>query len=107
MINWKNFLTGKDDATISNVTVLSRPAEWHSIMSGLLIGITGEKIAVLALVGYILGRETRLLALVEHLPEGLHKNDTKKEPAYAATGMLIGMAIHSLMWGVPSFVPYP
>lgn len=100
-INWKNFLTGKDDATIGNVTFLSRPAEWHAAAVGLVAGLTGQKAVIVGLCLYLLGRETGQMS---KLPDNLHIKDAMREPAYALGGLLLGMGGHALAWGLPAWV---
>ena len=98
-------MTGKDDATIANVTFLSRPAEWHAVLIGLLCGFTGSKTVLMALIAYIMGRSNKLLSYLDSLPDTLHAKDAMREPAYAAAGAAIGLIAHSLLWGIPVVLP--
>lgn len=100
-IKWSHFLTGRDDATIGNVTFLSRPAEWHALAVGLAAGLTGSKEVIVALTLYLLGRETGQMS---KLPDNLHIRDAMREPAYALGGLLLGMAVHAVAWGLPTWV---
>lgn len=105
-IKWHHFLTGKDDATIDNITFLSRPAEWHAVGVGFVAGITASKTVLTALAMYLLGRSNKFLAILDNLPDTLHARDAVREPAYAAGGAVVGFVVHSLLWGIPVVLPF-
>jgi hypothetical protein len=96
----RHFLTGKDDATIGNVTFLSRPAEWHAVAVGFIAGLSGSKELIVMLCMYLLGRETGQFSEV---PDNLHVKDAMREPAYALGGLLLGGVTHGLVWGLPKW----
>lgn len=100
-IRWRHFLTGKDDATINNVSFLSRPAEVHALGVGFVAGLSGSKELIVALCLYLLGRETGQMS---KLPDNLHVRDAMREPAYSLGGVLLGGAVHALAWGLPAWV---
>lgn len=100
-IDWRAFLTGRDDPTISNVSFLSNPREKHAVAVGIIAGVTGSKTAIVGLCLYLLGRESKAVA---ELPESLHLRDALREPGYALLGVGIGVGLHVLAWSVPGWV---
>jgi hypothetical protein len=97
-VQWHHFLTGADDPTLYNVSFLSRPAEWHAIGLGALVGATGHQAAIVAFILYLLGRETKYLGLADTL----HARDALREPAYAALGLALGLILHIVVFGMPA-----
>lgn len=104
-IQWGNFITPEDDATILNISFLSNIPEKHAIMVGLLVGLSGEKWMAMALIAYVTGGESKTIRkLRKHLPDTLHMRDSVKEIAYTGFSFLIGLGIRVLLWGLPIWV---
>lgn len=102
-IQWRNFLTGRDDATVFNVSFLSRPAEWHAAAVGFGTGVltalalafgVGQLHTILVTIG---GSSLVGLGMLRTLRQSGHWGDVMREPAYAAgaafLGLLVGMGI--------------
>jgi len=95
----RNFLTGRDDATVFNVSFLSRPAEWHALSVGALTGIitalalafgVDRLHAILVTVG---GGGLVGVGMLRTLRESGHWQDVLREPAYAGGGYLLGLVV--------------
>lgn len=99
----RHFLTGRDDATIYNVSVLSSPAEWHAAAMGVLAAIF-PPVAVL-IASYIAGRQFGKQAQPDELA-GLatQVKDAVREPVYWIGAWLLARAVLMVVYGV-SFVP--
>lgn len=99
LVKWRHFLTGRDDATVWNVSFLSRPAEWHALAVGVFavlfpdLFLTVAPAELQALVvgvpfaglgaAYTVGRGLRKYA------DTLHYRDALREPAYTVLGLTI------------------
>lgn len=91
-VNWTHFLTGRDDATIANVSFLSKPKEWHALAVGFAGGVgpaVGVDIGTSGMASglYSLGRGAKSLA-----DKPGHYKDAAEEPAYTALGFVLGIA---------------
>lgn len=101
-VKWRHFLTGRDDATLWNVSFLSRPAEWHALAVGVFavlfpdLFLTVAPAELQALVvgvpfvglggAYTIGRGLRKYA------DTLHYRDALREPAYTVLGLSVASA---------------
>jgi hypothetical protein len=102
-VKWSHFLTGRDDATVWNVSFLSNPAEWHALAVGVLAVIAPDVfmsvapaelqalVAGLPFVGlgaaYSVGRGLRKYA------DTLHFRDALREPAYTVLGVTVAFVV--------------
>lgn len=68
--------------------VLSYADEWHALVLGLGVGITGNLALVSAVVSYALGRGSGSLDTSDP-----HVRDVAEEPAYAIGGMVVGWLV--------------
>lgn len=97
---WRNFLTGRDDATLFNVSFLSKPAEWHAVAVGFVIAAPTGPLFDTAAAGW--GLKQYLEHMARKADDGLHYKDALNEPAYFALGFGIGGLV-----AVASGRPFP
>jgi hypothetical protein len=79
--------------------VLSYAAEWHALAIGFLVGLTGAAAVVIAFAGYALGIGRSVFRETGHL------RDAAREPAYSAGGIVLGLAVNTLLVG-GSLLPF-
>lgn len=71
--------------------LLSYAAEWHALLYGFLVGLTGRPAVIVTFAGYALGLGHGKFRDTGHL------RDAAREPVYAATGLTLGLAVHGLL----------
>jgi hypothetical protein len=71
---------------------LSAQAEVHALAVGVLAGMTGHIDLILLFVMFLVGE-------FDGMRKSEHLVDAAREPAYAALGIVSGVAFHIALWG--------
>jgi hypothetical protein len=110
-VKWSHFLTGRDDATVWNVSFLSSPAEWHALAVGVLAVVAPDvfmSVAPAELQALVAGVQSVGLGAAYSAGRGLRKyadslhfRDALREPAYTTLGVMLGFVVITAVQYVP------
>jgi len=104
-VRWSHFLTGRDDATVWNVSFLSSPAEWHALAVGVFAVLAPDVFMAVApaeLQALVAGLQSVGLGAAYSAGRGLRKyadtlhfRDALREPAYTTLGVSLALAVRT------------